>query len=110
VLGVLFMFGLVYAAGTLIINQLIVGDPLGSMGMAGKGGAGGGDVDAGIAALTAAKQYLTWPYMIANAVWNSLTFIVLFNLSTVVYADLRARRGEFHPEGGEEGGEWEYPA
>ena len=109
VLGLLFMFGLVYAVGVLLINQLTSGDPLGALRMAGQGNAGGGDVDMTISALTAQKALMTWPYMIANTIWNSVTFVVLFNMSTVIYADLRARRGEFHPEGAEDEEGWASP-
>ncbi len=99
---------LVWATGLLLINLLLNGNPMGNFGAMMNGGAeqSTGDIEDRVAALTMMKPYLEWPYIIISGIWSSLWFIVLFNLTTVIYADLLARRGEFQTE---EEGEWELP-
>jgi len=99
---------LVWFTGLLLINFLLNGNPMGSFGAMMNGGAeqSTADIEQRVAALTMMKPYLEWPYIIISGIWSSLWLVVLFNLTTVIYADLLARRGEFETE---EEGEWELP-
>jgi hypothetical protein len=73
------------------VSVLLTGTPP----AVGMGGASGTDPQAAAAALVRVRAMMTPGVFAATVAIHSLTLFFLFNLITVVYTDLRIRRGDY---------------
>ncbi|MDB5034169.1 MAG: hypothetical protein JWQ98_1410 [Chlorobi bacterium] len=90
--GPILAFAFAFGAISILLSVLMVGDTSGMMGMSSSSGK---DLEAQVAALAHAKSMMTWKYFLPKAFIDAFGYLFLFNLITVVYTDLRIRRGDY---------------
>ncbi|MEP7220438.1 MAG: hypothetical protein ABI876_16050 [Bacteroidota bacterium] len=86
-------FAFAFSALSVLLSVLIMGDTSAMMGMSSS--SSGKDIETQVATLAHARSTMTWKYFLPRAFIDAFGYLFLFNLITVVYTDLRIRRGDY---------------